>query len=846
MKQIIVILLSSFLTAFPSLSAKKTVVTELPALNPTELKFPLQVDSVNLKGDKFGDKELLKMPVTIPEQDKFTIKLNADTAGWFYTETPEKNKNTVQLFSFYVNSDRYAKGNVKVTSPDMFEIYVDNKLETNKLTKQDSLNSSMHGTVQIKPYPSGNRIVIKLLSFGNDSIVPALKVEIENEEKDSVTNFSVSYTGRHFLSFNDLIVGKRITRTSISPEGNYVLISYRNTFGEKYENSTDLYHIKTKKSVLLDINGQKKQLNWMPGSEKLYYVSTANGTDIISIDPNTLTEEILARNIPTGTIRFSPDEQSFFYSKADNGEEKNADLSLLASPRARQGNYLNRSFIHRYDLSTGVSQQITFGSSSTSLNDISPDAKEILFAMWEETITERPFAKYSMFKLNLETMKIDTLWYQDPFAYQAVFSPDGNKVLVTGAGDAFNGIGLNIAPDQISNTYNRSAFIMDLATKEIDAFTKNFDPSITSALWNKKDKMIYLLTTDKDFQNVYTYDTANKRFTKLPWEEEYIRHISLSANSNNVSYFGVSLSNSTRAYVYDIKSRKSTEIADPSGKRLEELILGDVRDWNFTNSEGMEISGRYYLPPNFNASKEYPLIVYYYGGTNPTGRTFESSYPGHAYAAQGYVVYVVQPAGAIGFGQKFAAMHVNAWGKRTAEDIIEGTQKFMAEHTFINKDKVGCIGASYGGFMTMYLLTQTDLFAAAVSHAGISSISSYWGEGYWGYSYSSAASAYSYPWNNRDLYVNQSPLFNADKINTPLLLTHGKEDTNVPPGESIQMYTALKILGKPVEFIQVDKENHGISNYKRRLEWFDSIMAWFNKWLKDDAEWWDDIWRGLP
>jgi dipeptidyl aminopeptidase/acylaminoacyl peptidase len=141
----------------------------------------------------------------------------------------------------------------------------------------------------------------------------------------------------------------------------------------------------------------------------------------------------------------------------------------------------------------------------------------------------------------------------------------------------------------------------------------------------------------------------------------------------------------------------------------------------------------------------------------------------------------------------------------------------------------------------MYLQTVTDIFAAAVSHAGISALSSYWGEGYWGYAYSAAASADSYPWNNRELYVEQSPLFNADKIKTPLLLLHGLEDTNVPVGESFQMYTALKILGRPVEFIRVKGENHGISTYNRRIEWNYSIYAWFAKWLKDDASWWDSM-----
>lgn len=151
------------------------------------------------------------------------------------------------------------------------------------------------------------------------------------------------------------------------------------------------------------------------------------------------------------------------------------------------------------------------------------------------------------------------------------------------------------------------------------------------------------------------------------------------------------------------------------------------------------------------------------------------------------------------------------------------------------------MGASYGGFMTQYLQTKTDIFACAISHAGISNIASYWGEGYWGYSYSGAATADNYPWNNPELYTKHSPLFNADKIKTPLLLLHGTSDTNVPIGESIQMYNALKILGKEVEFITVKGENHGIVDFEKRLKWNNTIYAWFDKWLKEDSSWWDSL-----
>ncbi|MDR1503898.1 MAG: prolyl oligopeptidase family serine peptidase [Prevotella sp.] len=822
-------------------SQTKQKLPQIYAAPPVAVINPLIVDSTNLKGDKYSEKDLLKMNLTIPEQTAFVRPLKSDTAGYFYAEKPREGY-TFQLFSFYVQADRYAKLSLKITSPNMFELYVDGKLSTSKTTREENFRNEKEVTAAFNPYPLSSRVVIKLLASAEDKSSPIFKIILENEKDDNKTTFSVQNTSKRFVNFTDMLLGKRVTNTSMSPNGQYALISYRNTFGEKSVSTTELYNVSTGKQVLLDTDGSKKQLSWMPVSEKMFYLlKTEDGTNLISIDPATLQETILAKNIPDEYMTFSPDEKTLFYTKQEKGEETKGDLKLLLSPEDRQPGYTNRSFIYKYDIRSGLSQQLTYGSHTTWLNDISADSKQLLVSFTDETVTERPFRKYTMLKLDLPTMTVDTLWTNEGFAHGASFSPDGKKVLISGSGEAFGGIGQNIDAGQIANSYNGLAFIMDLSTKQIDPITKNFDPSIDNSFWNKKDNLIYFRTTDKDYVNIYAYNPSGKSFAKLPLNEEVIRSFSTADNAMSAIYFGVSQSNSTRAYLYDIKNQKSTMVADPYNDRLSEMTLGKAEDWNFTNSAGTEIKGSCYLPPNFDASKKYPMIVYYYGGTSPTSRTFEGPYPAHVFASQGYVVYIIQPSGATGFGQKFAALHVNAWGKRTAEDIIEGVKQFVKEHPYVNDKKIGCVGASYGGFMTMYLQTRTDIFAAAVSHAGISSISSYWGEGYWGYTYSSGASAHSYPWNNPDLYVKQSPLFSADKVHTPILFTHGTVDTNVPIGESIQMYTALKILGRPAEFIQVKDENHGVMNYKRRVEWNNSIMAWFAKWLKDDNGWWKGL-----
>jgi dipeptidyl aminopeptidase/acylaminoacyl peptidase len=278
------------------------------------------------------------------------------------------------------------------------------------------------------------------------------------------------------------------------------------------------------------------------------------------------------------------------------------------------------------------------------------------------------------------------------------------------------------------------------------------------------------------------------------------------------------------------------------GKTLmDDIETPRCEDWNYVNDRGETVYGRMYLPLDFDPAKKYPMIVYYYGGCSPVSRYFDGVYSGHYWASLGYVAYILQPSGASGFGQQWASRHVNTAGRGPAEDIIEGVRRICAEHPFIDASKVGCMGASYGGFMTMYLQTQTDIFAAAVSHAGIANHTSYWGEGYWGYNYSEVSMANSYPWSHRELYVDQSPLFHADKIHTPLLLLHGTVDTNVPIIESLQMFTALKLLGREVALVEMSGENHHVLDYGRKVKWLGAQMAWFQKWLKDDPSWWEAL-----
>lgn len=804
-----------------------------------DVKNPVMMDSINIKGDKFENKNLLETFISFPDQQAYTELLKSDLSGYFLLSKAQEGAR-FHLLSFQLNVDKYAKTVVKISAPSMFEAYINGVKETSKVTVEDTLTSSKTVKLTFPGQPGTYNIMIKYLSLSTNKSPEGVKVTVEPEDKNAQVNYTFGVNEKRNVTIKDILEGTRLTNTSISPNGQYVILEYLTVKNDgKSFSEKELLTLRTNRRVALD---NSKKYAWMPISDKLYYVNESDSKNILyTVDPEILAEQVLVRDIPAGNFRFTYDEKSLLYTESEAPDPQKGDLVLISTPENRQPDADTRYFISRYNLQTGIKERLTYGKNSARINDLSRDSRYLLFSTSEYTPTVRPFFSSSLYMMDLQTLAIDTIWSDQYFVSSASFSPDGKSLLIEGSGEAFGGIGKKVKDGQIPNSYNGLAFIMDLASRKVDPITKSFDPSVDYAVWNHTDGQIYLGVTDKDYQRVYRYNPKSRQFVQLQLVEDVVRSMDFSEGSNWAAYIGLSASNSTKAYTIDLKSDKATLISDPYNERLEKLNLSKVQDWSFTASDGTTIDGRFYLPPNFDSSKKYPLIVYYYGGTMPTPRTFDAPYPGHVYAAMGYVVYVLQPSGTTGYGQEFAARHVNAWGIRTADDIIEGTKKFASEHSFVNDKKIGCIGASYGGFMTMYLQTRTDIFAAAVSHAGISALSSYWGEGYWGYTYSSGASAGSYPWNNKDLYVNQSPLFSADKVNTPLLLLHGTEDTNVPIGESIQMFTALKILGKPVEFIQVKGENHGIRDYKKRIEWNYSIYAWFAKWLQDDPSWWNSL-----
>jgi dipeptidyl aminopeptidase/acylaminoacyl peptidase len=237
-----------------------------------------------------------------------------------------------------------------------------------------------------------------------------------------------------------------------------------------------------------------------------------------------------------------------------------------------------------------------------------------------------------------------------------------------------------------------------------------------------------------------------------------------------------------------------------------------------------------------------PLVVYYYGGATPTMRGFNTTH--QFFAANGYGVVVINSRGAVGYGDAFADHHAGDWGPRSSADILAGVDHVLAEHPWLDPEAIGIYGGSYGGFMTQYLVSETDRFAAAVSMYGISDLATYWGQGTWGWTYGDMALGGADPADDPEYFRRISPLYRADRVRTPLLLLHGEADTNVTPGESLQMFTALSLRDQPVAMVLFPGEDHGISDtWENRVGHRTMMLEWFDRHCKGQPAAWEARWK---
>jgi dipeptidyl aminopeptidase/acylaminoacyl peptidase len=768
-----------------------------------------------------------KVPWSANRMLQWTVLKTPDFAGY---------ETGVVYLATYLEPSRWLKTTLNIHNTTLgVSVFLDGSLIKAKLLK-DKITADLELTNE------KHLLVLKVLLLKGLKFKFKASLEKENPFQNEI--IAVSLTPHHKIKPGNILNVTDVTKVLVSPDGKRVAVSLNRPDKQtgKKESWLEILDTSTGNRVFSSHNfGKISGFKWMGSSAAFSYTtSQKSNTSIFQYNLNSNSQEAILKGIKNLSDYWWAPNNAFLvyctYEKEDNSDHYKYIKDI--PDRAETSGYRYSMFIH-FPFG-GATHRISGEEQNFHAAAVSPNNQYILFSKTEPDYKNRPYSQKSYYLFDMKKLSIKPL-LESNWIDSVTWSPDSGKLLMEGGPSAFDGLGRNLGKEKTPNDFDTQAYIYDLNTKKATAISKQFNPSISNTSWSSSHNNIYFAATDKSEEGVFRYSLKNKQYRRLNTKVDVVSNIDFAEKRNIAVYWGSSAVVPHKLYLLNLSSGRASLLKNYNKEDFRYTKIGTVKEWNFKTPEGKTITGRIHYPPDFNPGKKYPCIVYYYGGTSPVTRDFGGRYPKNWYAANGYIVYVLQPSGATGFGQEFSSVHVNDWGKVTAAEIIAGVKQLIKEHRYIDPQRIGAMGASYGGFMTQYLAAHTDIFAAYISHAGISSLASYWGIGDWGYSYSGVATADSFPWNRKDIYVGHSPLFMAERITKPLLLLHGAVDNNVPPGESYQMFAALKLQGKEVELITFKNQSHWILSYKHRLRWMRTIIAWWDKHLKNQPQHWKHL-----
>jgi len=526
-----------------------------------------------------------------------------------------------------------------------------------------------------------------------------------------------------------------------------------------------------------------------------------------------------------------------------------------------------RSHIFAVEIETRNLRQLTDGLFYEHSINWSPKGDEIVFVSNREPDPDR-MNNSDLFTVNVDTFAIRQLTKTKGCEWQPVFSPDGSKIAYIATKREITTID-SVAEDS-------HAYIIPAGGGEPIEASGGVDRRVSMVKWGSSPNRVHFVVTDEGKTCIFEYDFARPKNGAVKIVESWPQITSLSFSKDSKvsrkwwAEVRSDLLTPSEVYIHDVPlpmSDKSPPGYEPVSKANEkiraDLILSDMREFRFKN-EGLDVQGWVVAPINSTASLEgeleglqlafgdqhprvigvrrqieerkktnpnekHPVILSIHGGPHGMhGYSFNPTV--QALAAHGYAVLLINPRGSSGYGQKFADGSINDWGGGDYRDLMKGVDEALARFPFLDKDRMGVMGGSYGGYMANWIVTQTDRFKAAVASASLSNLISFYSTSL--YQDLIHAEFNGHPWDNYDLLWDRSPLKHIKKAKTPLLLLHGEQDNDVHITQAEEMYTAMKMRGVECVLVRYPREGHGLREPRHREDSLARTLQWFDSHLK--------------
>lgn len=759
----------------------------------------------------------------------------------------------------YLKTARWTKATLLLETADALAVYLDGEEVVRRLKTDADRREPQKLEAELVLPTGGHRLLVAVASAQG---APGFKASWKAVEPGGAPWPAAGVGARHPLSQDDILAADFVTELALSGDGGRVALVVRNTDKEA-DTRTSWIEVR-------DTADGRLLLHWKAAPDlgqptlsadgsRLYFTAKSKAgegaKDLWLMDLGSGAARLLAEGLK-GVKKLQADPAGQFLYLLANGPKPKAEKApayvRFTEMYQRWSDWEDRPQLYQLSLADRVLRPLTAGATNVQDYALAPDGKRVAVVRTRFT-RERPYLKGEVWVRDLAagTGERVLAWDRWPDLSEVAFSPDGKRLaLVAPPSDMPPG---GAKPEHMA--YDLSLYVLNASAPGNPArLLEGERPTATSQVigalpgrrnlwWSPKDGRIYLVVTDRDRVRLVRTDAEGKAPETVPLPDATLGSPDVAASGAAVVWNGSSFGSFWKVRWADLATGRVRDLAVPGRAAYARVELGPSEPFDVLARDGVPVQGWLFYPPDFDPAKKYPLVVAYYGGVMPYAQCFRPEF--FWLAGQGYVVYLVTPRGSVGFGREFADAHMNDWGREAGQDVIEGVRALLKAKAFLDPAKVGCYGGSYGGFLTLYLASHSDLFAAAVDFFGISNLASYWGAGWWGWNYGDTAMANSRPWDNRALFVDRSPLFAADKVHGAVLLLHGEADTNVPPGESDQMFSALRVLGKECEYVRFAGEDHGISGKPSvRVASETLMLEWFDKHLKGQGEAWEHRFQG--
>jgi dipeptidyl aminopeptidase/acylaminoacyl peptidase len=364
--------------------------------------------------------------------------------------------------------------------------------------------------------------------------------------------------------------------------------------------------------------------------------------------------------------------------------------------------------------------------------------------------------------------------------------------------------------------------------------TTDLDRSCEKLAWAGDSEWILFAIPDRGDVSVYRV-AASGRSTpeRIIAGERQVVDFSSSADGRLIAYTATDPVSPPEVFVCDGTGSEERQLTDLNRAWKDETALSRP-EWLRYRRAGFDLDCWVIKPFGFEPGRRYPALLNIHGGPMAQyGHNFFDEF--QVYAGAGYVVIYTNPRGSQGYGEEFTRSVIGDWGGGDFADVMAGLDEALRRFDFIDPERLGVMGGSYGGFMTSWTVGHTDRFKAACSERAVNNVSTLFGTSDIGHFFSEMQSGVL-PWENPRWYVDHSPITYAQNITTPLLIMHSEDDLRCPIEQAEQLFTTLKKQRKDVRFIRFPDETHELSRSGRprhRLERFQHILDWFAGYLKD-------------